>query len=95
MNLTIILIDTCFLSGWRFKLCLTLTELNVEQLTVSSRLLVLSSCMTFVDQAEQEVEHFVSEDSHKFEEYCKEVVKYRRLVEEITYTSEKVFNVFT
>ncbi|XP_076459412.1 dynein axonemal heavy chain 7-like [Babylonia areolata] len=41
-------------------------------------------------QAEADVDQFISEDNHSFEEYCKEVVKYQRLVDEISYSSEKV-----
>ena len=41
-------------------------------------------------QADADVEQFISEENHSFDEYCKEVLKYQKLVDEISYNSEKV-----
>ena len=41
-------------------------------------------------QADADVDQFISEDTHSFDEYCKEVLKYQKLVDDISYNSEKV-----
>jgi dynein heavy chain len=43
-----------------------------------------------VFQADADVDQFINEGTHTFDEYCKEVLKYQRLVDEISYNSEKV-----
>lgn len=41
-------------------------------------------------QADADVEQFFAEPNHTFEEYSKEVMKYQRLVDEISYGTQKV-----
>ena len=43
----------------------------------------------FVLQADADVEQFLKE-THSFDEYAKEISKYKRFVEEITYNLDKV-----
>ena len=40
-------------------------------------------------QAEEDIENFLK-DNHNFDDYTREVKKYHRLVDEITYSSQKV-----
>ncbi|XP_070188303.1 dynein axonemal heavy chain 7-like isoform X3 [Littorina saxatilis] len=42
-------------------------------------------------QAEADVDQFIAEENHTFDEFCKEVMKYQKLVDEISYNSEKKF----
>ncbi|KAK7506434.1 hypothetical protein BaRGS_00002546, partial [Batillaria attramentaria] len=41
-------------------------------------------------EADTDVDQFISETTHSFDEYCREVMKYQRLVEEISYNLDKV-----